>query len=137
MAIKQISINSRNTPKTKITRLLTSRKASLPPGKLTSRFVMRILPPRASNTREKKEDPNKIINTTAETTAVEWAASWINFALNLPFKAASPQAPTAPTQPASVGVARPKKMLPNTAKMRNKGGTTAFSTRRARVIPVI
>ena len=55
--------------------------------------------------------------------------------LRLRLRAARTQAPKAPTAPASVGVARPVKMLPSTAKISTRGGTTATIICRASAVP--
>jgi hypothetical protein len=44
-------------------------------------------------------------------------------------------APTAPRAPASVAVATPVKMLPNTTRMSSKGGTRAFMTWASKALP--
>ena len=44
--------------------------------------------------------------------------------------------PTAPTAPASVGVAMPKKILPRTAKINKIGGRTALMTFLSNLVPV-
>ena len=46
----------------------------------------------------------------------------------LRFAAASSRAPAAPTPAASVGVAKPRKMLPSTAKINRAGGRMAMSS---------
>ena len=46
--------------------------------------------------------------------------------------AARTMAPTAPSAPASVGVATPKKMLPSTMRIRASGGSRTSITRRTR-----
>ena len=43
--------------------------------------------------------------------------------LKPPLRAARRIAPTAPITPASVGVAMPKKMLPSTIRIKDKGGS--------------
>jgi hypothetical protein len=42
--------------------------------------------------------------------------------VSVPYEAASAMAPTTPKAPASVGVARPMKMVPNTRKIRPSEG---------------
>jgi hypothetical protein len=57
-------------------------------------------------------------------------ASRISFQVKRPLIMASTTAPTAPMAPASVGVARPMKMVPSTRKISTTEGTMPLMTRQ-------
>ena len=84
-------------------------------------------PPRLRNTRAKAVEPSKIAITMAVTRRVSSQTLARLVRLKPPSMAASTMAPTAPKAPASVGVAMPKKMLPNTKKISAKGGSSTRS----------
>ena len=54
-----------------------------------------------------------------------WQTPVITARLKLPAKAARMRAPTAPTAPASLGVAQPNRIEPLIMPIRNTGGTNA------------
>ena len=59
---------------------------------------------------------------------VDSMPSRIIFQFSRRWTAASPIAPTTPMAPASVGVARPKKIVPSTIKINASEGTTPMAT---------
>jgi hypothetical protein len=102
---------------------------------LTSSSLKKLVPPSPSKTTLKKVEQIRIIITSPVMRAVAVAALCVICQLRRRLSAARTHAPTAPTAPASVGVAMPKKMLPSTAKISSTGGTMACSTRRKSAKP--
>ena len=64
--------------------------------------------------------------------AVAWTASRIMRKFSRPCSSARTKAPTTPSAPASVGVARPMKIVPSTRKISAIEGTMPISTFRTR-----
>ena len=114
-------------PSKKIITITTNTAPKAPPGNSVKIPVMRSSPPNPLNTNEKIDDPKSIIKTIAVISVVVSTAS-VRFALvRLLLLTASKIAPRAPTPAASVGVAIPKRIDPNTEVMRINGGSKDVS----------
>ena len=90
-------------------------------------FNTRLSPPIPLKTRPNAVAPIKIINTIHVSFVVCCIESTKFFKDNLLCKTASSSAPIAPTAADSVGEAIPKKIDPNTAKIRIRGGDKIVS----------
>ena len=121
---KVISIKSKIKPSKKVTSITSNMAVSTPPGSCSKKPCTSSSPPKPRNTKEKMEAPIKIINTIAVTFTVFSNACHNNGNLKRPITSAISTDPTAPIAAASVGVVKPVKIAPNTAKINNKGGNS-------------
>ena len=88
---------------------------------------MRSSPPNPRNTKENTAAPIKIIKTMLVTFKVSLATSPIRAKPSCPLAMAISAAPSAPTPAASVGVAAPIKIEPNTVRIKATGGSRPFN----------
>ena len=102
-----------------------------PNGKPSSTRLMSSSPPSPRSTSVKHTAPSTAAKMNAVVREVSSSTSPSTRRFNAPFAAASKSAPAAPTPAASVGVARPKKMLPSTARIKSAAGTTARTNAQA------
>ena len=129
--MKAISKKSMKKPRAKITNMLTARKPVRPPGSCSSNSLISTSPPTPRNTRLKAVEPIRMAITIAVVRTVESLTCRRAARLKPPWAAARAMAPTAPSTPASVGVAMPKKMLPSTSRIRIRGAASTFTSPRA------
>ena len=131
-----ISIQSKTKPNKKVTKRMVMMMPEGSKGNPSSPRSINSSPPSPLRTREKAVAPKKIAKIYAVVRVVSVRASLTTSRDNLPAIQVNTTAPNAPTPAASVGVARPKKMDPSTAKIRRIGGNTDFANapRRSRVI---
>ena len=111
--------------------ITTATAASVPPGRLLRNSCTRLSPPIIRNTTEKTEAPSRITKTMLVIVAVATIVSLSTPKDRRQRNAARIMAPTAPTDAASVGVAMPPRIDPNTAKISARGGTSATKTSRS------
>ena len=133
--MKAISKKSMKNPSRKITRFATTRKPSRPPGSPVNISSIHRSPYSPRNTSENAVEPSSRNITIEVRRVVCSSASASERRSSLRFAAASASAPTAPSAPASVGVATPAKMLPSTSRIRTSGGTITSATWRSSSSP--
>ena len=127
--IKAISKKSIKNPNRKTTNILRAKKPTPSPGKFDRISNMNRSPWRPRKTKLKAVEPIKINRAMLEMRRVASQESRRATQLNWRFNRARAIAPKEPTAPASVGVAMPKKMLPNTNKISTNGGNMDCTTR--------
>ena len=128
--MKAISKKSRKKARKNTKRLTMIRKVTLSPPVIEISMCSIQTPPSTPwKTSEKTVDPIRMKMTIAVSRMVDSMPSRISFQLSRLCMAASTIAPTAPIAPASVGVARPRKIVPSTRKIRTIEGTMPQSTR--------
>ncbi len=115
-----------------MTTITTKTASNVPPGRLVRTRWTRSSPPKPRKTSEKTDAPMKIRNTMLVTTVVVRVTVLSCSRLSWWWAAASRIAPMAPTDAASVGVARPPMIEPSTATMSNSGGISTSPVRRRR-----
>ena len=108
---------------TSMTKIVADR---IPPGRLAKKCSTTSSPPNPRKTKENTAAPIRIKNTIDVTLAVPWATSRKRVKFRRPLRAASKIAPHAPTPAASVGVAAPARIEPNTAIIKQIGGSKFF-----------
>ena len=108
------------------------RKPITPPGKLFNRLSTQCAPSTPWNTKLNMVEPIKMYITKAASLVVDSKACTNNWKFKRPRTNAMIMAPTAPIAPPSVGVATPKKMVPNTKKISSRGGISTNVTRSAK-----
>ncbi len=126
---KIISIKSRIKPSTNITNITSSTAVKTPPGNWLKKPCTNSSPPKPRNTNENNDAPMRIIKIIALILMVDCDTSRRRWKLNCFFASASKQAPSAPTPAASVGVAAPIKIEPNTKPINNSTGSKLSNTR--------
>ena len=131
-----ISKKSIKNPSTKTTRFTTMRKPKAPPGMPVKALSIQRSPSRPRNTRAKVVEPIRRKTTMIVRRLVSSIANLSADIVSDRLAIARSIAPTAPSAPASVGVAIPAKMLPRTTTMRISGGRSDSTTCLANSIPV-
>ncbi len=135
--IKAISKKSMKNPKKNTKRLTSRRKASAPPGRLDRISAIQRSPSNPLRTNVNTVEPISRKMTITVRRTVSSITSCRILIENLLFKEESKMAPTAPKDPASVGVAIPMNMLPSTTRIKMIGGNIECSTLRAKAIPLV
>ena len=107
--------------------ITTTTAPNAPPGNSVKIPVIRSSPPNPLKTNEKIEDPKSIIKTIAVISVVVSTASVRFDLVKLLLLIESKIAPRAPTPAASVGVAMPKRIDPNTEVIKINGGSKDVS----------
>ena len=125
--MKTISMNSRMKPSRKISTITNTSAVTDPPGSENKNSSTTSSPPSPRKVSENMDAPIRIPKTMQEMRVVLRTTSPRIFQLTILRVAASSMAPTAPNDAASVGVARPPRMDPRTARIRNKGGIRTFT----------
>ena len=120
------SIQSRKKPRRKVNSRIVMMIPTGPNGNPSNVLSMSSSPPRPLRTSEKAVAPIRMAKMKAVVRVVSLTTSVKTDFERVPLASARISAPAAPTPAASVGVAKPRKILPRTAKMRNAGGTTAL-----------
>ena len=121
--INVISIKSRIKPKKKISNITTRVAETTPPGRLISSCSINSSPPKPLNTDEKIVAPTRIRYTIEVTRIVSMLTDCSTETFSALLIKARTIAPTAPMLAASVGVAIPISIEPNTATMSSTGGS--------------
>ena len=124
---KVISIKSRINPSRKITIMTNNMAVNAPPGKSVKKSCSSSSPPNPRKTSEKIDAPISIKNTIDVTFVVSRTTYLVLPTVTVFFISARNTEPMAPTPAASVGVALPVKIEPNTAAINSKGGSKASS----------
>ena len=133
--MKAISKKSMKKPSPKTITLTTRRKPSDPPGRSCSTPAIQTSPSSPRNTSAKAVEPISRNMTMIVRRVVSAMAAFSVLTDRRRCRAASPMAPSAPKEPASVGVATPAKMLPSTTRISTKGGSIEPTTRRSSSVP--
>jgi hypothetical protein len=129
--MNESSKKSRKNASRKIMILTTIRNPIWPPGKPVSKCSTHFWPSTPWNTRLKIVEPIRMKTTKHESFVVVLRACFSSEKLSRPRTSAMMIAPIAPMAPPSVGVAIPRKIVPNTRKISNSGGISTKVTRSA------
>ena len=129
MMMKAISKKSRKNARKNTKTFTKIRKPIAPPGRPVSRCSIQRAPSIPWNTRLKQVEPIRMNTTIDVRRMVEAIACSTSGQVRRRCSAASIIAPTAPMAPASVGVARPRPMVPSTRKISTIDGIMPRNTR--------
>ena len=123
ITIKQICRKSRKNPSTKINSILINKNPHIPPGKLDIIIQYQAISPHPPEDQSESCSADQYHKDHAGQLCGFVALSRSDFSGSIfCAMAASISAPMAPTAADSVGEAIPKKIDPNTAKIRSRGG---------------
>ena len=136
MTMKAISKKSRKKARKKTKMLTKTRKPSWPPGRPVSMCSIQRPPSMPWNTSEKQVEPTRMNTTMAVMRMVDCIPCRTSGQVSRRCSAASTIAPTAPMAPASVGVARPMKIVPSTRKISTTEGIMPHRTRLISFQPI-
>ena len=122
MMMKAISKKSMNMPSKNTNKFTKIKKPIWPPGSLSNKCSTQMWPSAALKVKLKTVEPIKMNITKMERRVVLSSAPLSTLRPKRPRTVAITKAPRAPMAPPSVGVATPKKIVPNTKKIRINGG---------------